>query len=428
MPPTRFRLFAVALPSVLRALNSRNYRLFFGGQALSLLGNWMTLTASSWLIYELSRSAFLVGLLAFASQIPVLLLAPLGGIWGDRIDRQRLMWWLNLLSAGPSLTLAVVAWTGNVSVAWLLALATIRGLINAFEFPTRQSFIVELVDRKEDLSNAIALNSSMFNVARLIGPAIAGVIIATYGVEVCYGLDAVSYIGILGALLAMRTVPRPRPLQPRHPWEDLREGFSYVRASAVLRPPLLLVPMVAVAGFTANVLAPVFARDIFHGTSVTLGHMYSAVGIGALVSAMLLANRRSAQGLAGWVVRGGLAVVIAMVGFAFSPWFYLSLLCLALNGFGTVLMMAGSNTLIQAHVADDKRSRVMGLFAMGQGMFPVGGLIAGSLAAVAGPRLAVGVAAVVMALAVVQFARRAGRLPGAPPTVRPAPLPSDSAT
>jgi MFS family permease len=418
----------VPYPTVLRALNSRNYRLFFGGQGVSLLGNWMTVTASAWLVYELSRNPFLVGLLAFANQIPVLLLAPLGGIWGDRVDRQRLMWWLNLLSGVQATTLALIALTGNISVGWLLALSTVRGLINAFEFPTRQSFIVDLVERKADLSNAIALNSSMFNVARLIGPAIAGLLIATQGPEVCYTIDALSYVAILMALLAMRRLPRRRPTRQRHPWEDLREGFRYVRRSPTLRPPLLLVPMIALAGFTSSTLAPVFARDIFHGTSVTLGQMYSAVGVGALASALLLAGRRSADGLARWVTRGSSAVVVALLGFALSPTYAISLVCLALNGFGTVLAMAGSNTLIQAHVADDKRSRVMGLFAMGQGMFPVGALLAGTIAAVAGPRVAVGIAAGVVAIAVIQFSRRANLLTGPAKPSRPAPLPSDLTT
>jgi MFS family permease len=417
----------VVFPPFLRALNSRNYRLFFGGQILSLLGNWMTLTASSWLIYELSRNPFLVGLLAFSHQIPVLLLAPIGGIWGDRVNRQRLMWWLNLASATQSSLLALIAFSGWISVGWLLALAMLRGLINAVEFPTRQSFIVDLVDEKSDLPNAIALNSSMFNVARLAGPALAGWIIATRGPEVCYGLDAVSYVGILLALLAMRTVPRrERRRQPRHPWTDLREGFSYVRRSPSLRPPLLLVPLIALAGFTANILAPVFARDIFEGGSVMLGHMYSAMGAGALVGAGVLASRRNADGLPRWVSRGGFAVVLGMAGFAVSDVFVFSLLCLALNGFGTVLCMAGSNTLIQSHVADDKRSRVMGLFAMGQGMFPVGALLTGVVAATVGPRWAVALGAATVSVAVVQFALRASRLPGAGSPTRPAPLPSDS--
>jgi len=418
----------VRFPAVLHALNSRNYRLFFAGQGLSLLGNWMTVTASAWLIYELSNSPFLVGLLAFAHQVPILLLAPLGGIWGDRVNRQRLMWWLNVLCATQSLTLALFAYTGHITVGWLLALSALRGLINAVEFPTRQSFIVDLVGNKAGLPNAIALNSSLFNVTRLIGPAMAGWLIATRGPEVCYALDAVSYVGILASLLLMRNLPRRPPASTAHPLTELRAGFAYVRASAELRPPLLLVPVVAFAGFTAGTLAPVFARDIFHGTSITLGHMYSAVGVGALVSALLLASRKSSHGLARWVVVGGVAVAVAQAVFVLIPVLALALVCLALNGFGAVLCMAGCNTLIQAQVADDKRSRVMGLFAMGQGLFPVGALVAGMIAASAGPRAAVGVAAVIIALATYQFSRHASRLHGAPRASHPAPLPSDSAT
>lgn len=418
--------FTVTFPAVLHALNSRNYRLFFGGQGLSLLGNWMTVTASAWLIYELSRDPLLVGLLAFAHQIPVLLLAPLGGIWGDRVNRQRLMWWLNLLCSAQSLTLAVFAYTGHITVGWLLALSAVRGLINAVEFPTRQSFIVDLVAHKSELPNAIALNSSLFNVTRLIGPAVAGWLIATQGPELCYALDAVSYVGILISLLAMRRLPQPPPARPARPLAELRAGLDYARASAMLRPPLLLVPAVAFAGFTAGTLAPVFARDVFHGSSITLGHMYSAVGAGALCSALLLAGRKSADGLVRWILWGGFAVALAQLAFALSPVLPLALLCLAVNGFGAVLCMAGCNTLIQAQVADDKRSRVMGLFAMGQGMFPVGSLFAGLIASSLGPRIAVGVAAGLMALATLQFARRAGPLPGAPRASRPAPLPSDS--
>ncbi len=424
----RMNSSAVRYPAVLHALNSRNYRLFFGGQGLSLLGNWMTLTASAWLIYELSRNPLYVGLLGFANQIPMLLLAPLGGIWGDRVNRQRLMWWLNLLCSAQSVTLALFAYTGHLTVGWLLALSALRGLINAFEFPTRQAFIVDLVAAKADLPNAIALNSSLFNVSRLIGPAIAGWLIATQGPEVCYALDAVSYVGILASLLTMRTLPRLAPAKPAHPLADLLAGWNYVRASALLRPPLLLVPLVAFAGFTTSILAPVFARDIFHGTSVTLGQMYSAVGAGALVSALLLAGRKSGDGLAHWVTRGSFALMVGQVGFALSPALPLAFVCLAANGFGAVLCMAGCNTLIQARVADDKRSRVMGLFAMGQGLFPLGSLFAGAVAAAAGPRTAIAVSALIMGVATIFFARHADRFHGDRLPSRPMPLPSDSAT
>lgn len=284
----------MAFPTSLRALNSRNYRLFFTGQSFSLLGNWMTLTTSAWLIYELSRDPFLVGFLPFANQIPVLLLAPLGGLLGDRLPRIRLMWWLNILCALQAATLATLTLFDAITVGRLLALVTFRGLINALEFPTRQSFIVELVDRKDDLPNAIALNSSMFNAARLVGPGIAGLTIATAGPGVSYLLDASSYLAILSALFLIRPPAHHRPAaQRKRLLTELREGVGYARRSPALMPSLVMVPLIALVGFAASTLAPVFARDLFHGDSTTLGYMFSAVGAGALVSAVTLARQPS---------------------------------------------------------------------------------------------------------------------------------------
>lgn len=413
----------------LRALNSRNYRCFFAGQSFSLLGNWMTITTSSWLVYELSHDPFLVGFLPFASQIPVLIFAPLGGILGDRLPRQKLMLGLNALSALICAILALLTLTDHITVTRLLVLATLRGFINAAEFPTRQAFIVELVERKEDLPNAIALNSSLFNSARLIGPGIAGLVIATAGPGISYLLDCASFAAILIALMAMRP-PAPRQHGPRgHPLADLRAGFSYARHSPALRPSLLMVPMIALVGFAASTLAPVFARDLFGGDSRTLGFMYSSVGAGALVSAITLARRPSPAGLPRWVAAGAMAIALGQLGVALSPSLPWALLALAATGWGTVLSMAGNNTLIQSAVADDKRSRIMGLFAMGQGMFPIGSLIAGGIAAAAGPRPAVAVAALASAATGLIFIRnrRAVSAQVAPPR-RPAPLPSDSQT
>lgn len=413
-------------PPSVRALNSRNYRLFFAGQGLSLLGNWMTLTASAWLVYDLSKNPFLVGFLPFANQFPVLLLAPLGGILGDRLPRQRLMWWLNILCALQATALATLTLTGNITVLRLLALVTLRGFINAAEFPTRQAFVVELVDRRNDLPNAIALNSSLFNVARLLGPTFAGIIIATVGPGVCYLLDAASYAAILSSLLAMRLPRRRQRTRRAHPLIELRAGISYARRSPALRPSLMMVPMIALTGFAASTLAPVFARDVYGGDSRTLGYMLSAVGIGALASAIMLARRPSPEGLAYWVATGAFAIAAGQLGFALSPSFGFALTCLVATGWGTVLSMAGNNTLIQSNVADDKRSRIMGLFAMGQGMFPIGALLAGFVAAQLGPRSAVGLGALGSALAGLLFIRsRAAARRIAPPR-RPAPLPSDS--
>lgn len=413
-------------PASVRALNSRNYRLFFAGQGLSLLGNWMTLTASAWLIYDLSDNPFLVGFLPFANQIPVLLLAPFGGILGDRLPRQRLMWWLNVLCAGQAAALAILTLTGGITVPRLLLLVTLRGFINAAEFPTRQSFIVDLVDRKADLPNAIALNSSLFNVARLLGPTLAGVLIATSGPGICYLLDATSYAAILTSLLAMR-LPRPRRRSKRaHPLIELRAGINYARRSPALRPSLIMVPMIALSGFAANTLAPIFARDVYGGDSRMLGYLLSAVGIGALASAIMLARRPSPEGLAHWVACGAFSIAIGQAGFALSPSFGFALVCLVATGWGTVLSMAGSNTLIQSNVAEDKRSRVMGLFAMGQGMFPLGALLAGFIASHLGPRAAVGIGSMGSLLAGLVFIRSSDAFRRVAPPKRPAPLPSDS--
>lgn len=412
----------------LRALNSANYRLFFVGQGFSLLGNWMTLTASAWLIYELSNNPFYLGFLPFANQLPVLLLGPLGGLLGDRLPRQRLMWWLNCLCAAQAAALAVLTLIGEITVTRLLILVTIRGFINAAEFPTRQAFIVDLVDRKDDLPNAIALNSSLFNAARLVGPAIAGLLIAVSGPGLCYLLDATSYAAILTSILAMRIPRRRRKASDRHnhPLTDLRIGFKYVRNHPSLQASLIMVPMIAFAGFASGTLAPVFARDIYGGDSKMLGIMFSIVGAGALVSAVMLARRPSPEGLPRWIALGAGAIAVGQLGIALSPWLLLTLVCMMATGFGAVLCMAGNNTLIQSQVADDKRSRVMGLFAMGQGMFPLGSLAAGSLAATLGPRWAVAIMALATAVAGWKFVRTRRALHHIRPPRRPAPLPSDS--
>jgi MFS family permease len=417
----------VQFSNSLRALNSTNYRLFFAGQGLSMLGNWMTLTASAWLIYELSNNAFYLGFLPFANQIPVLLLAPLGGLLGDRLPRQRLMWWLNCACAAQAATLAILTLIGEITVTRLLILVTIRGFINAAEFPTRQAFIVDLVDRKEDLPNAIALNSSLFNAARLVGPAIAGIVIATAGPGVCYLIDATSYAAILTSILAMR-LPRRRSKSKRRnsPFADLRAGVNYVRRTPGLQASLIMIPMIAFAGFASSTLAPIFARDVFGGDSKTLGLLFSSVGAGALVSAVMLARRPSPDGLANWILIGSFSLALGQLGVALSPWFWLTIICMMGTGFGTVLCMAGNNTLIQSQVADDKRSRVMGLFAMGQGMFPLGSLAFGGIAAAFGPRWAVALAAVATAGAGLQFIRARRQLHRIRPPRRPPPLPSDS--
>lgn len=389
----------MTFPSFLRALNSRNYRLFFAGQGVSLMGNWMTTTASMWLVYELSASAFYVGLVGFATQIPLLVLAPLTGVGGDRIDRRRRLVWLQVLSCLQSAALATLTLAGQMTVPVLIALCLAQGLINAWEFPTRQSFIVEMVSDKRDLPNAIALNSSAFNVARLAGPALAGALILIWGAGVCYALDAVSYLPVIGSLLAMRLPARPARVAVTRRLDDLREGFRHAARETGLRRPLLMVAVNALAGFGASILAPVFAASVFHGDSRLLGHFYSSIGAGALLSAAFLSTRTDAEDLRRWVARGAALVGFGQAVFAASPSVNFAYAALMATGFGTVLVMAGSNTLIQARVDDDKRSRVMGLFVMGQGMFPVGSFLIGALAAATSPRAAVGTCAGVCLIA-----------------------------
>lgn len=397
----------MTFPHFLRALDSRNYRLFFAGQAISLIGNWMSTTAIAWLSYELSGSAFVLGLLLFASQGPVLFFASAGGVLSDRIHRRRLLVAVNLGCAAQAAALAIVTLTGHASVSWLIGLALVRGMLNAIEFPTRQSFLIEMVGRRADLPNAIALNSSMFNVARLIGPSLGGALIVARGPAACFVLDAVSYAAILASLAAMRLPRREAPAMRAHPLAELRAGVQYVAGRPALRATLVMVAATALAGFAASVLAPVFARDVFQGDARVLGRFYSAMAIGSLLSAGFLSTRRSSAGLSRSISLGAALVALAMTGYALSPALWLSYACMVVNGAGAVLVMAGSNTLLQAHVDDDIRGRVMGLFSMCQGAFPLGSLAAGAIANAGGPRTAVGICAGIMAVAAWAFRRSA---------------------
>lgn len=397
----------MTFPHFLRSLNSRNYRFFFAGQGVSLIGNWMTMTAVAWLGYELSGSAFVLGLLVFASQIPILILSPVAGVLSDRMERRRLLVIVNFGCALQAAGLASVVLSGHVTVPWLLGLALVRGLLNAVEFPTRQSFLIEMVGRREDLPNAIALNSSMFNIARLAGPPVAGALIVGRGPEICFLVDTLSYVPILASLIAMR-LPPPRIVRERqHPFAELREGLRYAAGRPALRGSLLMVAATAFVGFAATMLAPVFARDVFLSDARVLGNFYSAMGVGALMSAGFLSTRASAEGLSRWVNRGGAFVAAGMAGFALSPSLWLSYACLVINGMGAVLVMAGNNTLLQARVEDDKRGRVMGLFAMCQGMFPLGSLAVGAIANIIDPRIVIGVCATIMAATAWAFSRSA---------------------
>lgn len=377
----------VRLQQLLRALRSRNYRLFFAGQSISLVGTWMQQVAMSWLVYRLTGSALLLGVVGFASQIPSFLLAPVAGVLADRWERRRL---LVCTQALAMLQAAVLAWfvlAGIVQVWQIVVLSFLLGVINAFDIPARQSFVVEMVEDREDLGNAIALNSSMVNAARLVGPSIAGLLVAAVGEGICFVLNAASYLAVIVALAAMRTGGRRPKREKRHILHELREGVSYAFGFAPIRSILLLTGLVSLMGMPYSVLMPVFARDILHGGAHTFGFLMAAAGSGALASTVYLASRKSVLGLGRIIALAAGLFGAGLIAFAFSSALVLSLLFLFLAGFGAMALVASSNTILQTIVDDDKRGRVMSLFTMAFiGMAPFGSFFVGAFADAIGAR------------------------------------------
>lgn len=370
--------------SILRALRHRNFRLFFIGQLLSLPGTWIQMVAQSWLIYRLTDSPVLLGLAGFASQFPVFLIAPLGGAVADRFSRHRLLVGTQVASAVLALSLAALTLSGQIAVWHVFTLASLLGVVNGFDLPARQAFTVQLVGR-EDLPNAIALSSSAFNAARLVGPAVAGVLVAAAGEGWCFLLNGVSYATVLGALLAMRLTPTERPVHSGSMLAHIVDGVRYVRGHLPIRSLLLLLGMVSLAGMPYAVLMPVFADRILGGGPQGLGILMSCAGGGALIGALLLAARRSPRGLGGWVPWAAFGFGLGLVGFSLSRSFWLSGALLVPTGFAMMVQMAASNTLLQMMVPDALRGRVMSLYSMMfMGMAPLGALLAGSLAGVIG--------------------------------------------
>lgn len=363
-----------------RALRHRNYRLFFLGQGTSLIGTWLTRVATSWLVYRLTNSALLLGLVGFAGQIPTFLVAPIAGVLVDRWNRHRVLVVTQALAMLQSALLAYFALRHTITVWHVLALAAFQGLINAFDTPARQAFVVEMVDAREDLANAIALNSSMVNGARLIGPSIAGLLIAAAGEGFCFAVDAVSYVAVLASLLLMHVRPRERAPRNGDVLADLHEGFRYVASFAPIRSILSLLALVSLTGIPYTVLMPIFAGPILGGGAHTLGLLMGASGVGAVAGALWLAARRSVLGLGRALAIAGTIFGAALVAFSFSRWLWLSLVLVAIAGGGMMVQMAASNTLLQTFVDEDKRGRVMSFYTMAFfGMAPFGSLAAGWL-------------------------------------------------
>lgn len=363
-----------------RSLRHRNFQLFFSGQLISLIGTWMDNIAEAWLVYRLTGSSLLLGTVAFAGQIPVFLMAPIGGMAADRLDRHKIVIATQASSMVLAFTLAGLTLSGRVKVWEVVLLASLMGVVNAFDIPARQAFLVEMVGR-EDLMNAIALNSSMFNGARVIGPSIAGIIVAGVGEGWCFFANAVSYIAVITGLLLMKLGPRRRVAIDTSPFEHIAEGFRFVSRARPIRALLLLIGLVSFVAVPYSVLMPIFADRILHGGALGLGLLMGAAGVGALLGALTLTLRSGVQGLGRWVGWAAMGFGASLVLFSFSRVFWVSFALLIPVGYGVMLQMACCNTLIQSMVPDHLRGRALAAYTMMfMGMAPLGSLFAGAAA------------------------------------------------
>ena len=366
------------MPRITQALQHRNFRLFFGGQSISLIGTWITRVATSWLVYRLTGSLVLLGVVGFCGQIPTLLLAPFAGVLVDRSDRQRILIITQVLSMLQSFALAALVFTNTITVPLILALQVFQGIINAFDTPARQAFVVEMVEDRAHLANAIALNSSMVNASRILGPSIGGIIIALVGEGWCFFVDGVSYIAVIISLYAMTVEPRTLPTSKASVAEDLRVGFQYVASFLPVRTSLILLACVSMLGMPYTVLMPAIATRILHGGPHTLGFLMTASGVGALAGALYLASRRSVVGLGRAMIWSTGSFGLGLIAFSMSHTLWLSLIILPFVGGGMMVTMAASNTIIQTIVTEELRGRVMSFYAMAfLGTAPIGSLIAG---------------------------------------------------
>ena len=371
-----------------RALRHRNFRLFVTGQIISLVGTWMQNVAQAWLVYRLTHSELLLGTTWFCAQIPVFAFGALGGLAADRHSRYRLVILTQTLSLVQAFVLAALTLSGKVQVWHILALAVGLGTINAFDMPARQSLIIEMTS-KEDLLNAISLNSAIFNAARVVGPAVAGLLVAAVGEGVCFLLNGVSFLAVIGCLLAMR-LPQFRRQAQDSPWAHLVQGFKYVHGNRAVRTLLGMMAAVTISGMPAVVLMPFFAEDIFHRGSRGLGILMGAMGVGAVAGTLVLAWREGVSSLPKVIFWSALLLGASFSVFALSNVFYFSLAIMPLIGFSVMRQLASANTLIQTLVPDEFRGRTMAFYSMTVvGLGPFGSLAAGALARACGPRLTV---------------------------------------
>jgi MFS family permease len=392
--------------SAVRALRHRNYQLFFVGQLVSLIGTWMQSVAQSWLVYRLTGSSLLLGAVSFASQVPVFVVAPIGGAVADRVSRRRILLATQIAAMLLALGLGFFTLSGRIRVAHLFFFGSALGIVNAFDIPARQAFVVEMVG-PDDLGNAIALNSSVVNGARLLGPAIAGVLVGAVGEGWCFVANGLSYVAAIAALAAMTLIPRALAPRRASALADIVEGFRYVAQDEPTRALLFLLGAVSLFGMSFTVLMPIFADRILHGGPSALGILMAASGGGALVGALTLAARSELRGIGRWVAWAGAAFGVSLVAFAFSRWFWLSVLLLIPGGAAMMIAMAGCNTVIQTLTPDAMRGRVMAVYVMMfMGSAPFGALAAGWAAEHIGPPATVAAGGVMCIAAALLFGWR----------------------
>jgi MFS family permease len=396
---------------MVRSLRHRNFALFFSGQLISLVGTWLSLVATSWLVYRMTResqpehAAMMLGVVNFAAQIPIFLLAPLAGVWLDRWNRHHVLLATQVLSMLQSFALAFLVLSDRITLGQIVALNVFQGIVNALDIPTRQAFLVQMIDEPEDLSNAIALNSSMVQAARLVGPAVAGFLIYAFGEGLCFLIDGFSFLTVLAALWAMRIAPRSTITKHLPVTAALREGLVYAFGFAPIRALLMMVAVVSLMAMSQSVLMPIYANQIMGGGERTLGVLLGSAGLGALLGAIYLASRRSVLGLGRVIVYGSVGLGLAMLTLASSRHMALSMVALLVAGASLLVQAASSNTLLQTIVEEDKRGRVMSLFAMAfMGMAPFGSLLAGTVATEIGIRGTLAMAGIVCISAGLAFA------------------------
>jgi MFS family permease len=373
------------LQIIFRSFQYRNYRLFFTGQGISLIGTWMQRIAMPWLVYHITGSALLLGVVGFAGQIPTFLLSPVAGVLTDRLNRYYVLIFSQIVAMLQALALTWLYYSGNIQVWHIVILSVIMGCFNAFDVPSRQSFVIDLVEKKEDLGNAIALNSLMFNGARIIGQSVAGVLLATAGEGICFLANAISYLFVIGSLFMMKVPTRKKAKDNARIMEDMREGFKYAFGFPPIKYIILLLGIVSLMTMTYSVLMPVFAKEVLHGGSHTFGFLMGAAGIGALLGGLYLASKTTILRLGKIVPISAAVSGLGLVLLSISRYFPLSLLIMVITGLGMMLHTASSNTILQTIVDEDKRGRLMSIYTMAiMGTAPFGSLMSGGLAKIIG--------------------------------------------